>query len=296
MMKYRSGLAALAVTAMLLSACSGTPSTEPSDTTAPEVNTEVSESAEPSATGLAAPATLVEAGKLSYGVAATFPPFEYKDGTTLTGFDVEMGQALAESMGLEVAPLDIDFDGLIPALNGKRIDIINSAMYINEERAEQVEFIPYMVVGEALLVPKGNPKGIKTLPDDLSGKTIAVTRGAIGETYMLEFNEELKAKGLDEMEIMALPTNQDALLAVESGRADGFDTSTPGSAYTQTEKPDVFELAGTFKLGTQIGIAVRKDDADTKAALEAALKAFVESGKYDELIAKYNLPAESSIF
>lgn len=256
-----------------------------------------SEEAGPSADAeIQAPGTLVSASALTYGVAATFPPFEYKDGTELTGFDVEMAEALAESMGLSTAPMDMDFDGLIPALNGGRIDIINSAMYINDERAEQVDFIPYVLVGEALLTPAGNPEGIAELPEDLSGLTVAVTRGAIGETYMTGFNEELEAAGLEPMEILALPTNQDALLAVETGRADAFDTSTPGAAYTLSQRPDEFEVAGTFEVGTEVGIAVRKGDAETKEAIEAALNAFVESGGYDDLLAAYNLPAESNYF
>lgn len=243
-----------------------------------------------------APADMVKSGELTYGVAASFPPFEYKDGTTLTGFDVEMAEALAGYLGLKTAPLDIDFDGLIPALKGKRIDVINSAMYINDERSEQVDFIPYAVVGEALLVPKGNEFGISTVPDDLSGRTIAVTRGAIGETYMNKFNDELTAAGKEPMKVLPLPTNQDALLAVKSGRADGFDTSTPGAAYTLTQEADVFEVAETFELGTQIGLAVPKGSTEMKAALEEALALFVSDGKYAELLAKYNLPAESSIF
>lgn len=243
-----------------------------------------------------APTSLVESGKLTYGVAASFPPFEYKDGDAVTGFDIEMGAALADYLGLEPSLLDIDFDGLIPALIGGRIDIINSAMYINDERSEQVDFVPYLAVGEALLVPEGNEHDIETLPDDLSGRTIAVTRGAIGETYMTDFNTELESMGLDPMTILALPTNQDALLAVKSGRADGFDTSTPGAAYTLTEEDGVFEVAATFEVGTQVGIAVPKGDTELATAIEDAIKELVADGTYAKLIAKYNLPAESSIF
>ncbi|SDE68643.1 ABC transporter substrate-binding protein [Auraticoccus monumenti] len=242
------------------------------------------------------PSTLIEPGELTYGVAASFPPFEYKDGADLAGFDIDMAESLAGYMGLQTSPLDIDFDGLIPALGGGRVDIINSAMYINEERAEQVDFIPYLVVGEAMLVAKGNPMGIADIPDDLSGRTIAVTRGAIGETYMEDFNTELEAKGLEPMTIMALPTNQDALLAVTSGRADGFDTSTPGAAFTLTERGEAFDIAGTFALGTEIGVAVRKGDTETRAAIEAGLEQLVADGTYEELIARYNLPPESALF
>ncbi|MBB5158310.1 polar amino acid transport system substrate-binding protein [Saccharopolyspora phatthalungensis] len=246
---------------------------------------------------VAAPAGLVDSGSLTYGTAATFPPFEFKgDGGKPTGFDIEMAQALAGYMGLKPEPMDVDFDGLIPALQGKRVDIINSAMYMTPQRQQQVDFIPYLVIGESMLVPKGNPKGITRIPDDLSGKTVAVTRGAIGETYMNEFNADLTKRGLPPMTIMALPSNQDALLAVRSGRADTFDTSTPGAAYTLAQTKGEFAIAGTFKVGTKIGIAVRKGDTNTANAIKAALDKFVASGKYQELLAKYDLPPEVNYF
>lgn len=271
--------AAVAAAALVLAACS------PSEADASDIEAVVTP-----------PENLVADGTLTYGVAATFPPFEYLDGTEITGFDVEMAEFLAASMGLETSPLDIDFDGLIPALQGERVDIINSAMYINEERSEQVDFVPYMEIGEAILVPSGNPLGISELPEDLSGLTVSVTRGAIGETYMNEFNEELEEMGLEPMTILALPTNQDAQLAVESGRADAFDTSTPGAAHIIGETEGTFEIAGTFSVGTEIGIAVRKGDENMQQTIEAAIQEFVDSGEYASLLEKYNLPPESSIF
>lgn len=245
---------------------------------------------------VAPPSNLVAAGKLTYGVAATFPPFEYREGADLAGFDIEMIDYLANYMGLEPEALDMNFDGLIPALKGGRIDIINSAVYIKPEREEQVAFVPYMVIGEAIIVPAGNPKNIQQVPDDLSGLAVAVTRGAIGERYMVDFNKELEAKGLRPMEILTFPTNQDAMLAVASGRADAFDTSIPGAAFLQQQRPGEFEVAATFDLGTKIGIAVRLDDDDMKQAISQAVEHFVKDGHYERLLAKYNLPAAVNYF
>jgi polar amino acid transport system substrate-binding protein len=247
---------------------------------------------------VAPPSELVESGTLIYGTAATFPPFEYRDAgsSELTGFDIEMIKVLAAYMGLESEALDMDFDGLIPALRGGRIDIINSAMYIKPEREEQVDFAPYMVIGEAMVVPKGNPKSISKLPDDLSSLDVAVTRGAIGERYMLDFNEELEKMGLTPMNIMTFPTNQDALLAVDSGRAHTFDTSIPGAAHLNQERPGEFEVAATFDIGTKIGMATRKGDAEMQRALNEAMKIFVEEGEYARLLEKYGLPKEVNYF
>jgi len=270
-------LFALLAAITMLSACSSTP-----------------EEAPPTAV-ITPPANLIEGGYLTYGTAASFPPFESKDNTELVGFDIDMGKQLAEYLGLRTKVLDIDFDGLIPALQGGRVDIINSAMYINDERAKVVDFIPYMKIGESLIGKSDSNVSVAKLPDDLSGKTVAVTRGAIGEKYMNDFNSQLAAAGLAPMTIMALPNNQDALLAVQSGRAQLFDTSTPGAAYTISQGDGKFKVLNTFALDTQIGIAVPKDKPEMKTAMEAAVRRFIESGQYDGLVEKYNLPADSKV-
>jgi polar amino acid transport system substrate-binding protein len=241
------------------------------------------------------PDNLVTAGRLTYGVAASFPPYEYTQDGEYAGFDIEMGAALAEIMGLEPEISDMQFDGLIPALQGNRIDFINSAMYINPDREEQVDFIPYMVIGETIVVPQGNPKNIRSL-DDLSGLAVAVTVGAIEETFATDHNEVLREAGKPEMTILTLPTANDAVLATQQGRADAYLHSTPGAAYLMQEMPNTFEVAAIFALDTRIGMAVRKGDTAMKEALEAALAEFVASGQYDELMAKYNLPRELSLF
>ncbi|WP_243983074.1 ABC transporter substrate-binding protein [Streptomyces sp. NEAU-YJ-81] len=246
---------------------------------------------------VAPPKNLVSSGTLTYGTAATFPPFESKAvGGDLEGFDIDMVKALSQSMGLRPKPMDMDFDGLIPALSGKRTDIINSAMYITPERAKKVDFVPYLVIGEALLTRPGNPKKITRIPGDLSGKTVAVTRGAIGETYMEQYNSALKKQGLGAMKIMTLPNNQDAMLAVRSGRADAFDTSTPGAAAILGKTKGAFSLAATFKNETKIGIAVRKGDTATASAIKKALARWVKSGDYRSLLSTYRLPKESDYF
>jgi polar amino acid transport system substrate-binding protein len=241
------------------------------------------------------PEDLVTPGKLTYGVAASFPPYEYQQDDEYRGFDIEMGAALAEIMGLEPEISDMQFDGLLPALQGQRIDIINSAMYINPDREKQVDFIPYMIIGEAIVVPKGNPKNVTSL-DDLSGLTVATTVGAIEETYATEHNAKLREAGKPEMTILTLPTANDAVLATQQGRADAYLHSTPGAAYLMEEVPDAFEVAAIFALDTRIGIAVRKGDTAMRDAVQAALDEFVTSGQYDELMAKYNLPPELSLF
>ena len=248
------------------------------------------------AAGVEAGPKMLEDGKLTYGTAATFAPFEYQEGDKLVGFDIDFGEALAAKMGLKTNILNMEFKGLIPALQGGRIDIINSAMYINPERSEQVDFIPYMKIGNEIVVPKGNPKGISGRAD-LCGLTIAVTLGGIQEKYAREDAESCVKAGKDDINVMTLPTAQDSALTVRQGRADVFFNSTPGAIKQITELPDVFEIAGeTFEANTRIGIAVRKGDSAMKAAVEGAIKQVVDDGTYASLIDKYKLPKTVSMF
>ena len=75
---------------------------------------------------------LVESGKLTYGVAASFAPFEYVSEGELTGFDIDFIQAISEKLEIELLAMNMEFKGLIPALQGGRIDIINSAERVND--------------------------------------------------------------------------------------------------------------------------------------------------------------------
>lgn len=105
--------------------------------------------------------------------------------------------------------MNMEFKGLIPALSGGRIDLINSAMYMNAKRAEQVDFIPYLKIGNQVIVQAGNPAKITGRDNSLCGKTISVTLGGIQENQARADDERCKAKGLDGVKVLTFPTAQD---------------------------------------------------------------------------------------
>ena len=107
--------------------------------------------------GFAQAPELADPGKLTWGASTTFPPFEFVDNGKPTGFDIDFTAALAKKMGLQSALMPIEFKGLIPALLGKRIDVIVSGMYINPQRQEVADFVPYVLVGNQIVVRPGNP-------------------------------------------------------------------------------------------------------------------------------------------
>jgi polar amino acid transport system substrate-binding protein len=247
------------------------------------------------AIGVAQP-VLTAPGSLTYGVAATFAPFEYSQDGKLTGFDIELGAAVAAKMGLVPKPMTIDFAGLIPALLGSRIDIINSGMYINEKRSEVVDFVPYLKIGNQIVVKKGNPEHIGSRAD-LCGKRIAVTLGGIEETYARQDAQKCKDAGKPDVTILTLPTAQDSALSLRQGRADALFDATPGAVKLTEELPDIYQIAGdSFENGTRIGIAVRKGDKTMQDAVAKAVQAVVAEGTYAKLMAKYGFPPDLSLF
>lgn len=245
----------------------------------------------------AAAPTLVNKGELTYGTAATFMPFEYTKDGKLTGFDIDLINALAAKVALKPQPSSMEFKGLIPALQGNRLDIINSAMYINPTRSEQVDFVPYLKIGSQVVVAKGNPQNITGRDLSLCGKNIAVTLGGIEESQARDTSKGCEAAKLPAINVMTFPAATDSAVAVAQKRADAEFLSTPGAVALLNEKGDTFEIAGDeFEAGTHIGFAVRKGDTQMKTLLETGLKAVVADGTYGKLIAKWRFPASVAIF
>lgn len=240
---------------------------------------------------------LVESGSITYGVAATFSPFEFQADGKLTGFDIDLIDALTAKLAAKPVSMNMEFKGLIPALIGGRIDIINSAMYINPDRAKQVDFIPYLKIGNRVIVQTGNPKGITGRDDTLCGKTIAVTLGGIQESQARADDKRCTEKGLPGVSVLTFPTAQDSALTLRQGRADAVFDSTPGAVALNTKVPGVYEAVGEeFESNTSIGMATRKGDTAMQDAIKAALAEIVADGSYKKLIEKWQLPATVSIF
>ncbi len=239
---------------------------------------------------------LIDQGKLIWGVSATFPPFESVDNGKMVGFDVDLVDAMTAKMKLQSAPAAIQFKGLIPALLGGRIDTIVSAMYINPERSQVVDFIPYLRVGDQLLVTKGNPLHLAALAD-LCGHRIAVPVGTVYEKQARQLAADCQKNGKPALTLMSLTSTAVGALAVKEGRADVIIASTPTVAALIKDSPDAFQTAGsTFDNNTLLGMGFSKGKSGLKDAMAAALKAIVADGTYIELVKKYGLPASSSIF
>ncbi len=207
---------------------------------------------------------------------ATFPPMEFvKDGQR-TGFDIDLVEALGKEMGRKIEWIDIDFKGLIPALQSGRADMAMSAIYITDERRKVVDFTdPYYAGGLVVLTKKSGP--IKTLKD-LDGKKVAVQVG----TKSVQFLKDNFPKA----ERVEVEKNQEMFNLAQIGRADAAVTGKPAAKLYAQSHPDMTVLAEQITT-EEYGMALPKNQPATTEAVNAALKKIKANGIYDKLVAKW---------
>ncbi len=235
-------------------------------------------------------------GKLTWGASPTFAPFEFqRDGQTV-GFDVDLVAELARRIGLQPAMLGMDFAGIIPAVQAHRIDLLASGMYITPAREEVLDFIPYLRIGDQMVVPAGNPAHISGR-DALCGHKIAVAVNTLYEKTAHSLSDACTASGKPAVGILALGSSAVVALSLAQGRAEGAISSTPVISAMMANSPNTFEPLGEpFNTQSRLGMAVAKDNPALRDALRAALDAMQADGTYDTLLKKWGLPPSSTIF
>jgi polar amino acid transport system substrate-binding protein len=227
-------------------------------------------------------------GKLLIGSDIAYAPLEfYQTGTeTPDGLDVDLAKAIAEALGVNVEFINTGFDGIIDALNTEEFDVIMSAMTIDEERSQQVDFVPYLNVGVGIVVPAGNPNSIAGL-DDLCGLTVAVQLGTVQEKQLKTLNDE--TCGDNDVKIVTFDTNPLAVEDVTTGGADANFSDFPVAFLDAQQSNGALEVVEPAPNPQPYGIAVRKGSTELKGVLTEALQAIKSSGKYDDVLAAWDL-------
>jgi lysine/arginine/ornithine transport system substrate-binding protein len=225
---------------------------------------------------------------LRFGVDASYPPFESKapDGH-MVGFDIDLGNEICHRLKAKCEFVENDFDGMIPALKGRKFDGILSSMTITPQRAEQINFSSKLFNTPTRLVTKSG-SGILPSIELLTGKSVGVEQGTIQETYAKTY---WAPKGINVVSYQ----NQDQVYAdLLSGRlaASLQDTVEADIGFLKTPRGKGFEFAGPSLvdekiLGVGAGIGLRKQDTDLKAKIDKAIADLIKDGTYKKLEKKY---------
>ncbi len=281
-MKKMTAIAMAAFAALTVTACgsSSTTSTTAAATTAAAEETE----AATTAAGTEAAAEETEAaGDSSYAgktlimaTNAEFPPYEYHDGNEIVGIDVEIARAIAEQMGADFEVSDIAFDSIIPAVQAGKADFGAAGMTITEDRKTQVDFSDsYASAVQAVILKEDSDI---TSIDDLQGKVIGVQQGTTGDIYSTDdFGED---------NVQRFPKGADAVTALQTGKVDAvIIDNNPAKVFV--EQNEGLKLLDSPYAEENYAICVKKANTELLDGINAAIKELKDSGKLDEIVAKY---------
>jgi len=215
-------------------------------------------------------------GVLLVGTNATFPPFEFVDEQNqVTGFDIDLAKAIAEKLGVDLRIVDFSFDGLIPALEVGKFDMIAAGMTITDARKKVVNFSdPYFDAGQVIVIRKGEKKYDNL--DQLTGKKVAVQTGTTGD---------LMATEVAGLSITRYSHFTEALMELALKRVEAVvvDSST-GEAYIKFSTK--LEIGSPILSAESYGIAIKKGNEELLDFVNNVLKE-LKTSPFETLLNKW---------
>ena len=222
----------------------------------------------------------VSSGTLTVCSDVPYPPFEDFDESSesgFKGFDIDIVQAIADGLELELAVKDSSFDALQSgqALNAGQCDMAASAMTITEERKAALDFSEgYYDSQQSLLVPEGSD--IASI-DDLDGVKVGVQQGTTGKAYAEE-----NATGA---ELVSFPSDAEMFQAIKAGQVDALLQDLPVNINHQDAGG--FSVVETYSTDESYGLAMKKGSTELVDAVNEQLAEMREDGSYQEIYDTY---------
>lgn len=215
-------------------------------------------------------------GKIIVATEGAYPPFNYFQGSKLTGFEVELAEAMVKKMGLNIEWKALSFDALLAGLRQDRWDMVIASFGITEDRSKAVTFTsPHYCSGGVIVSKDPN---IRTA-DALVGKTVAVQTGS---TYMENVK---KIPGVKE--VKNFPQDTDARSALINGRVDAWVSDRFVVKNVMETSPNSGLKTGGYLFVERIASAVKKGNTPLAAAIDKALAEVMADGTYKTISEKY---------
>ena len=220
-----------------------------------------------------------EKGELVIGVKYDVPPFGFNNPSSgkVEGFDVDLGQAVADKLGVKPKFIEAISDNRIPFLQDGTADLILSTMTINEERVGQIEFSdPYFIAKGRILTKKDNSE--ITGVDSLAGKNVCT---ALGSTY-----EATLKKQAPDAELKLVDSYSECLESLQNGSVDAI--STDDVILTgMIIQDDSLHLVGDELTQEPYGAGIKKGNTELKEFVDGVFSEYKEDGRYDKTYEKW---------
>lgn len=227
------------------------------------------------------PDEIADAGLLTIGTDAEYPPNEYKDANgEPTGWGVDLAEAVAAKLGLEPKWEILTFDGIIPRIQEGTLHLGSSSFTDTVERQASVDFVNFLNAGTQWAAPIGSDVD----PNSPCGLTVAVQATTVQDTDELPAkNEACVAAGDEPIEVLRFDGQPEVTQAVIDGRADAFSADLPVTGDAVAKLSDQLEVVGDVFDAAPYGFATPKGSEVTKA-VQAALQSLMDDGTYLEIL------------
>ena len=224
-----------------------------------------------------------EAAKLTMATEATFPPYEYYDGDAIVGIDVEVAQAIADKLGMELEVTDIAFDSIVPGVQTGKYDMGMAGMTVTEDRKEQVNFSDSYATGVQVVIVKDD--GPITSVDDLfadGANTVVGTQA--GTTGFIYATSDIEDAGLGTVKSFGKTT--DAVEALKNGQVDCVILDNePAKALVAANEG--LHILDTEYAVEDYAIAIAKENTDLLEKVNKALSELTADGTLQSIVDKY---------
>lgn len=218
--------------------------------------------------------------KIIWGTNAAFAPFEMREGDEVIGIDAEIGQKIAEKLGVELVVEDMEFDSLIAALQSGKIDYIAAGFTVRPDREEQVLFADkYFKAVQAIIVQEGNTEIATT--EDLKGKKIGVQNGTSGDY--------LATDDIEGADVVRYNNGIEAALDLKNGNIDAVIIDNLPAEMLVDSNPGLIILDEKPADEEEYAFAIRKGDTELQGIINEVLKEMVEKGEIEALVNKYSM-------
>lgn len=233
-------------------------------------------------------ASAADTSTLRFGLEAQYPPFESKGPNgELQGLDIDVGNAVCAAAHLTCKWVETSFDGLIPALQGRKFDAINSAMNATEQRRQAIDFTTVVYRVPTQLIAKRD-SGLLPTAASLKGKRVGVLQASIQETFAKTHWESagvIVVPYQDQNQVYTdlVAGRLDATLVLAPAGQTGFLSKPNGNGYAFVGEP----VRDDKILGSGIAYGIRKGDTQLRDQLNAAIAKVQADGTVKTLATKY---------
>lgn len=223
--------------------------------------------------------------KIVLGTSADYAPYEFHkliDGKdTIVGFDIDIAKEIAKDLGVDLVIEDMDFDGLLQALNTDKVDIVIAGMTPDEERKQNVDFSNIYYYAKQGVMVRAADKGTYTTIDSLKGKSVGVQLGTI--------QEDIANNDMPESKIVSLTKIPDLVMELKNKKVEAIIVELPVANGYVKNNPDL--VISDIKVEEDTGgsaIAVKKNNADLVEAINKTLERIIKDGTLDKFVQEAN--------